>query len=64
MRILIVEDDATIASYLKKGLEEESFSVDVAYDRVDGLTFVREKNYAVMVIDWMLPKLSGIDICK
>ena len=63
MRILIVEDDVTIASYLKKGLEEESFSVDVAYDGVDGLTFVREKNYAVMVIDWMLPKLSGIDIC-
>ncbi len=63
MRILIVEDDITIASYLKKGLEEESFSVDVAYDGVDGLTFVREKNYAVMVIDWMLPKLSGIDIC-
>jgi len=59
MRILIVEDDITIASYLKKGLEEESFSVDVAYDGVDGLTFVREKNYAVMVIDWMLPKLSG-----
>ncbi len=63
MNILIVEDDTQIASYLQKGLEEESFIVDVAYDGVEGLTCVREKNYDVIVLDWMLPKLSGIDIC-
>ncbi len=63
MDILIVEDDTQIASYLKKGLEEESFRVDIAYDGVEGLSFAREKNYDVIILDWMLPKLSGIDIC-
>jgi DNA-binding response OmpR family regulator len=63
MNILIVEDDTQIASYLKKGLEEESFTVDVAYSGVDGLACIRAKDYEVIILDWMLPKLSGIDIC-
>ncbi len=63
MDILIVEDDTQIASYLKKGLGEESFVVDVAGDGVEGLAYIRKKEYEVIVLDWMLPKLSGIDIC-
>ncbi len=63
MKILIVEDDRQIASYLRKGLEEESFIVDVAYDGTKGLSLIREKVYDVIILDWMLPKLSGIDIC-
>ncbi len=63
MDILIVEDDTQIASYLKKGLQEESFMVEVAYDGVEGLACIRKNNYEVIVLDWMLPKLSGIDIC-
>ena len=63
MNILVVEDDKQISSYLKKGLEEESFVVDVAYDGTEGLSLIREKNFDVIILDWMLPKLSGIDIC-
>lgn len=63
MNILLVEDDQQITSYLKKGLEEERFCVEVARDGEDGLSCVREKNYEVIILDWMLPKISGIDIC-
>ena len=63
MNILLVEDDQQITSYLKKGLEEEHFSVEVAYDGQEGLSCVREKSYDVIILDWMLPMLSGIDIC-
>ncbi len=63
MNILVVEDDKQISSYLKKGLEEESFEVDVAYDGTEGLSLIREKLFDVIILDWMLPKLSGIDIC-
>ncbi|MDX1810164.1 MAG: response regulator transcription factor [Sulfurospirillaceae bacterium] len=63
MNILVVEDDAQIASYLQKGLLEESFSVDVANDGVEGLACIRKKTYDVIVLDWMLPNLDGIDIC-
>lgn len=63
MNILLVEDDQQITSYLKKGLEEEHFCVEVAYDGQEGLSCVREKSYDVIILDWMLPKLSGLDIC-
>ena len=63
MNILVVEDDAKIASYLQKGMLEESFSVDVANDGVEGLACIRKKTYDVIVLDWMLPNLDGIDIC-
>ena len=63
MNILVVEDDAKIASYLQKGLLEESFSVDIANDGVEGLACIRKKTYDVIVLDWMLPNLDGIDIC-
>jgi len=63
MNILIVEDDTQIASYLKKGLEEESFVVEVAYDGTEGLSLIREKAFDVIILDWMLPNLSGIDVC-
>ncbi|MCA6074694.1 response regulator transcription factor [Fulvivirga sedimenti] len=64
MRILIVEDEPGIASFLKEGLEEEDFSVDLAGDGEDGLKMSRSANYDIMLIDWMLPKLSGLDLCK
>lgn len=63
MNILIIEDDTQIASYLQKGLVEESFTVEVACNGIEGLACLRNKTYDVIVLDWMLPNLSGIDIC-
>lgn len=66
MRILIVEDESAISGFLKEGLEEEGFAVDLADNGRKGLElaldFVAE--YDVMLLDWMLPGISGIEICR
>lgn len=64
MRILIVEDEHKIANSIKKGLEQESFAVDVAYDGTDGFDLASSEPYDVIVLDLMLPGLPGLDITK
>lgn len=64
MRILIVEDEAGIAAFLKQGLEEESFAVDVASNGKTGLDLALSGEYDLLLLDWMLPGLSGIEICR
>jgi len=59
MRILIVEDEIKTANYLKKGLMEHSFTVDIASDGEDGLHLASTENYNLIVLDVMLPKRSG-----
>jgi two-component system, OmpR family, copper resistance phosphate regulon response regulator CusR len=66
MRILIVEDESAISGFLKEGLEEEGFAIDLAENGRKGLEmaldFVNE--YDIMLLDWMLPGVSGIEICR
>lgn len=64
MRILIVEDEEGIASFLKQGLEEESFAVDVAHEGKKGLELALSDQYNLILLDWMLPGVSGIEICR
>lgn len=64
MRALIVEDDHKIANSIKKGLEQESFAVDVAYDGSNGFDLAVSENYDVIILDLMLPGTPGIEICK
>ena len=64
MRILIVEDEFGIAAFLKQGLEEESFAVDVAEEGKKGLQLALSDEYDLLLLDWMLPGLSGIEICR
>jgi DNA-binding response OmpR family regulator len=64
MRILIVEDEEGIAAFLKQGLEEESYAVDVANDGKTGLELALSEDYDLLLLDWMLPGLSGIEICR
>lgn len=64
MRILIVEDEQGIASFLKQGLEEESFAVDVADEGKSGLRLALSGEYDILLLDWMLPGLSGIEVCR
>lgn len=64
MRILVVEDEEGIAAFLKQGLEEESFAVDVATDGKAGLNMAMSGEYDLLLLDWMLPGLSGIEICR
>ena len=66
MRILIVEDEAAIAGFLKEGLEEEGFSVDTCNNGRQGLQMAIDlvHVYDVILLDWMLPGISGIEICR
>ncbi len=62
MRILIVEDDAPVATFVRKGLEAEHYAVDVAPDGEQALQMALESDYDLMVLDLNLPKLDGIAV--
>jgi two-component system copper resistance phosphate regulon response regulator CusR len=64
MRILIIEDELKTAAYLKKGLEESGYLVDVANDGAEGLILAQEENYDVIVLDVMLPTMDGWAVVK
>lgn len=64
MRVLLVEDEQNVASFLKKGLEEEFYTVDVAEDGADGFAMATSKEYDCIILDVMLPEISGLEICK
>jgi len=62
MRILIVEDEKKVAGFIKKGLEEETYAVDVAHDGEEGLHMGTEGQYDLIILDIMLPKVDGLEI--
>ena len=65
VRILVVEDDRKIANAVKKGLERESFAVDVAMDGLDGLDLALTEEYDLVILDRMLPNVrDGAEICE
>lgn len=64
MRVLVVEDDPDVASFIKKGLQEERYAVDLASDGEDGLRLAREVQYDLIILDIMLPKLDGLAVCR
>jgi two-component system, OmpR family, response regulator len=63
VRVLVVEDEVRLAAALRGGLEAEGFAVDTAGDGPEGLWLARENPYDVLVLDIMLPGLSGYDLC-
>ena len=63
MRILVVEDEHKLAGVLKRGLEEEGYAVDVAYDGEEGLALALTTPYDLIVLDVMLPQLDGLTVC-
>lgn len=64
MRILVVEDEHRIASAIKKGLEQERFAVDLAFDGQTGYDLASSEEFDLIVLDLMLPRLDGLSICK
>lgn len=64
MRILVVEDEERIARFLKKGLEEESYAVDVVGDGASALDWVAGAGYDLILLDVMLPGLNGFEVCR
>lgn len=64
MRILVIEDEHKIAASIKKGLEQESFAVDTAFDGTSGFDLASTEEYDCIILDRMLPEMDGIEICK
>ncbi len=64
MRVLIVEDERGILNFLRDGLKEENFAVDTAQDGKTGLELALVNDYDVMLLDWMIPGISGIEVCR
>ena len=64
MRILVVEDEKKVASFIQRGLEEEGFSVDVAYDGVEGVEKAESQTFDLILMDIMLPKKDGLAAVK
>jgi DNA-binding response OmpR family regulator len=64
MRVLVVEDEHKIANSIKKGLEQETYAVDVAYDGEAGYALAITEDYDVIILDIMMPKMNGIEVCK
>jgi len=64
MRILVIEDEKKVASFIKKGLEEEYFAADIAVDGKEGLNMATTEEYDAIIMDIMLPFIDGISLLK
>ncbi|MCP3676720.1 MAG: response regulator transcription factor [Deltaproteobacteria bacterium] len=64
MRVLVVEDEKKVAGFIKRGLVEESYAVDVAHDGEQGQHLAESNEYDVILLDIMLPKKSGIEVLR
>lgn len=64
MRVLVVEDEHKIAQALKRGLEQERYAVDVAFDGEEGLACAQAEQYDLIVLDRMLPGKDGVEVCQ
>jgi len=64
MRVLVVEDEHRMATYIGRALAEEAFAVDIAHDGARGLDLARTYEYDVVVLDLMLPEVDGLTVCR
>ena len=64
MRILLVDDEIELTRSLSQALEREGYQVDVAFTGGDGLNLAARHQYDLLVLDWMLPESSGLEVCR
>jgi two-component system response regulator ArlR len=64
MKILVIEDEVGISNFLSQGLEEEGYTIEVATDGLKGLEKATTKAVDLILLDWMLPGISGLEVCK
>jgi len=64
MRILIIEDEKKIADFIKRGIKEEGYAADVAFDGGEGYFLATTNEYDLIILDLMLPKIDGISLCR
>jgi DNA-binding response OmpR family regulator len=64
MNILLIEDEPNVVAFIRKGLQEQAFEVDVAYDGMTGKSLVLKKDYDLIILDIILPHSSGLEVCR
>jgi len=64
VKVLVVEDEKKVARFIKRGLEQEGYAVDIAQDGAEGEQYIGIDNYDIIVLDIMLPRKSGLDVLK
>ncbi len=64
LKLLIIDDEPGITSFLKEGLEEADYSVDIANNGKSGLELALSNHYNLIILDWMIPIISGIEVCR
>ena len=64
MKILVIEDEPNVAAFIKRGLQEQTFEVEVAYDGNLGKRLALQNEYQVIIMDIILPHLSGLELCR
>jgi heavy metal response regulator len=64
MRLLVIEDERKIADFIRRGLKEEGYAVDVAYEGEEGHFQATTAEYDLIILDLMLPRLDGVSLCK
>jgi two-component system, OmpR family, copper resistance phosphate regulon response regulator CusR len=64
MKILIVEDEPKVASFIKKGLEENNYDAEIAYDGLSAEKLVQQNRYDLFILDIIIPGINGLDLCR
>lgn len=64
MKILLIEDDVRVAELIKRGLDENEFQTDIAYDGISGKKMAVQHDFDLVITDIVLPKMDGLDLCK
>ncbi|MBN2144761.1 MAG: response regulator transcription factor [Candidatus Aureabacteria bacterium] len=64
MRILVIEDELKVAGFIKRGLKEEGYAVDIASDGEEGHYYATTNDYDLIILDLMLPKMDGLTLCQ
>lgn len=64
MNILIIEDEVGIVQFLQQGLEEEGYKIISASDGLKGFELAQKENFDLILLDWMMPKMNGLEVCK
>lgn len=64
MKVLLIEDDPKVAAFIKRGLEEQTYEVEQAYDGTFGIKLALQQEYDVIILDVILPNRSGLEVCR
>jgi len=63
-KIILIEDESSVVSFIKKGLQENGYEISVAFDGITGVKLVKENDFDLVILDIMLPGMNGLEVCK